>query len=284
MSGQRTARMFYQHSNANIKNHHDIYYYENLHFAKHMHHDYELVTLLSGELEIWLDTRSFVMKAPGCALVLSDQMHAYRCIAPSASVVHVFSGDVVADLHQKLAGQTGISPVFFCSDSVRDFYLDTLTVRRDFGDYTLKGCLYLIMEEYLRSVTLQPRKTTQTDLLASIFAYVSAHYTEPITLDDVAKECGYNAHYLSRIFSAAVGIHFRRFVNSYRLDHARTLLQQEGVSVTEAALASGFGSVRSFNRAFAEEYSHTPREHTFRDEYEEDRVRICMYDSLKKRE
>ena len=274
--------MFYQHSNANIKNHHDIYYYENLAFAKHMHHDYELVTMLSGETEIWVDGQSFVLTAPDCALVLSDQMHAYRCIAPSASVVHVFSGDAVSSFHHRLAGQTGGSPVFSCPEEIRNFYLDTLTVRRDFGEYTLKGCLYLIMEQYLRSALLQPRKTSQTDLLACIFAYVSTHYSEPITLDDIAKECGYNAHYLSRIFSAAVGIHFRRFVNSYRLDHARMLLQ-EGAGVTEAALASGFGSVRSFNRAFSEEYSHIPREHTFRDEYEEDRVRILIYDSLKKR-
>ena len=272
--------MFYQHSNANIRNHHDIRYYENLMFTKHMHHDYELVTLLSGDLELWVDGRSFVLHAPDTALILSDQMHAYRCIGASASVVHVFSGDTVPSFQHRTAGQTGISPVFPCRREVRNFYLDTLTVWNEYGEYALKGCLYLIIEEYLHHVVLRPRKTTQTDLLASIFAYVSTHYTEPITLEDVAKECGYNTHYLSRIFSSSVGINFRRFVNSYRLEHARMLLQEKNVSTAEAAIAAGFGSVRSFNRAFAQEYSSTSPERTFLDEYEDERVRICIYDSL----
>ncbi len=75
----------------------------------------------------------------------------------------------------------------------------------------------------------------------------------------MAESCGYDAHYLSRIFSSNVGINFKRVVNSYRLDYARTLLQETGLSITEVALASGFGSVRSFNRAFAEEYNAVPK-------------------------
>ena len=200
-----------------------------------------------------------VLQAPCTILVLSDQMHAYRCVGPSAVFVHVFSVDVVSAFHKKTAGKAGITPVFDCPKAIRDFYLDTITVRRDFGEYALKGCLYLILEHYLQSVTLRERTASQTTLLPAIFAYISAHYTEKITLEDVAASCGYSAHYLSRVFSDAVGVDFRRFINSYRLDHACTLLQQTDMSVTEVAMASGFGCVRSFNRAYAEAFHDVPR-------------------------
>lgn len=252
--------LYYQHENANIPGHHDIRYYENFTVSRHMHHDFELICLLSGSAELSVDDRTEIMHAPAFALVLCNQLHAIRSLDEvSSAIIHVFSGDVVSSFSQRIAGFAGADAVFDCPRAVRNFYLDTIASRRDFGSYTLKGCLYLILEQYLAYAALHERKSRQTTLLSAIFAYIGAHYTERITLEDVAKECGYQPHYLSRVFSDAVGINFKRFINSYRLDHARTLLQETDMSVTEVAMASGFGSVRSFNRAFAEEYHEPPK-------------------------
>ena len=73
------------------------------------------------------------------------------------------------------------------------------------------------------------------------------------------RDSGYSAHYLSRVFSEAVGINFRRFVNELRLEYARELLTTTDLPVTEIAYKSGFGSIRSFNRAFGEEYHSVPK-------------------------
>ena len=61
------------------------------------------------------------------------------------------------------------------------------------------------------------------------------------------------------MFSEAVGINFRRFVNELRLEYARELLTATDLPVTEIAYKSGFGSIRSFNRAFGEEYHSVPK-------------------------
>ena len=252
--------MYYQTSNANIRKHHDINYFENMRFDRHLHQDFELVVPLYGAVNVSTDAGSELLTPGSCALILSNQLHSYETINSSGVIIHVFSPDNVGSFSNRVSGKVGTTSVFPCRKAVTDFYLDTLVTGKDFRDYTLKGCLYLFLEQYLSAVDLVAQKMTQTTLLSAIFAYISSHFTEKITLEDVAKHCGYNAHYLSRVFASSVGVNFKRVVNSYRLDHARQLLNETNLSVTEIALASGFGSVRNFNRAFAEEYNEMPKQ------------------------
>ncbi len=251
--------MYYQTINANIAKHHDLTYFENFRFDRHLHQDYELVVPTFGTIRVMTEDRSEILTPGNCALILSDQMHAYDTIGSSGTFVHVFSPDTVGSFTKEIAGRSGTTSVFPVPRALTDRYLDAIAVRKDYREYTLKGFLYLFLAEYLSHTKLVSRRATQSSLLSSMFAYINAHFREKITLEDVAQNCGYDAHYLSRIFATNVGINFRRVVNSYRLDYARTLLEESDLSVTEIAMASGFGSVRSFNRAFADEYEESPR-------------------------
>ncbi len=252
--------MYYQTFNSNIMKHHDITYFENIRFDKHLHQDFELMIPTYGSISVTTEDKNELLVPGQCALILSDQMHAYKTLGTSGCFVHVFSPDVVGSFAKEIAGKVGSTALFPVPRSLTNYYLDGIVTRKDFRPFSLKGCLYGFLAEYLASVDLAPRKTKQTTLLSSIFSYISTHFTENITLEDVADNCGYDAHYLSRVFSSAVGINFKRVVNSYRLDYARTLLQESSLSITEVALASGFGSVRNFNRAFTEEYNEKPAE------------------------
>ena len=78
-----------------------------------------------------------------------------------------------------------------------------------------------MLEAYSSQVKLVPCDTGKNkSIIGAIFAYVSEHFRESITLTDLEDVCGYSAHYLSRVFSEAVGINFRRFVNELRLEYA----------------------------------------------------------------
>ena len=72
---------------------------------------------------------------------------------------------------------------------------------------------------------------------------------------------GYNSAYLSRTFQKTFGISFGRYLSMIRLREAILLLRDRKKNVTECALESGFGSVRSFYRAFYEEFKCTPKEY-----------------------
>ena len=56
-----------------------------------------------------------------------------------------------------------------------------------------------------------------------------------------------------------MGIGFSDFINTLRVEHACELLEK-GRSITDVAFASGFSSIRSFNRLFSRNMGMTPTE------------------------
>ncbi|MCW5636567.1 MAG: DNA-3-methyladenine glycosylase 2 family protein [Rubrivivax sp.] len=79
-----------------------------------------------------------------------------------------------------------------------------------------------------------------------------------VHLPDVAARLGVTDRHLRRIFAAEHGVSPLDFVTTQRLLHAKQLLTDTAMPVTQVALVSGFASVRRFNAAFAERYRLSP--------------------------
>lgn len=77
-------------------------------------------------------------------------------------------------------------------------------------------------------------------------------FLEPgLSLQVLSRRYGMNHVYLSRAVNEGLGCNFNSFVNTLRVDYAKQLIgEQNERSLTQIALASGFGSKASFNRAF----------------------------------
>jgi AraC family carnitine catabolism transcriptional activator len=81
---------------------------------------------------------------------------------------------------------------------------------------------------------------------------------EPLTTAELAKRIGVSPRELERLFRRWLKTTPSAYYRRLRLDRARALLRQTDGSVTEIALASGFGSVASFSRAYKACYGHPP--------------------------
>ena len=81
-----------------------------------------------------------------------------------------------------------------------------------------------------------------------------------LRLSDLAESLEMQPHHLSQVINLSRGQSFFEFVNTYRVAHARAMLEDptEQRNVLEVALASGFNSKASFNRAFAKATGMTP--------------------------
>lgn len=101
-------------------------------------------------------------------------------------------------------------------------------------------------------------------------SYLEEHFTEKITLEQLSKAIGVNRVYASKMFSKYLnGITFTEVLSHIRLNRAIRLLRQ--TTVTQAALESGFGSVRQFNRIFKKVTGKTPREYRVLEDHTIDR-------------
>ena len=81
----------------------------------------------------------------------------------------------------------------------------------------------------------------------------------PLTVDAIAREAGVSARQLERLFKHHLGIGPGQFYLSIRLDHARQMLRQTGLSVTKVGVACGFQSMSHFSACYSRRFGHTPR-------------------------
>jgi len=74
----------------------------------------------------------------------------------------------------------------------------------------------------------------------------------------LAARLGVSDRHLRRIFEAQLGVSPLQYLQTRRLLAAKQLLTDTDLPVTRVALASGFGSLRRFNAAFAAHYGLNP--------------------------
>ena len=94
-----------------------------------------------------------------------------------------------------------------------------------------------------------------------ILNYLQANYLEPITLDTLCNEFGYSRSRFSHIFNNYFGCSLTKYLNILRCLHFNDIFNdQSDLDIADAALDCGFGSVRSFYRAYRDLYGHSPRQ------------------------
>ena len=118
----------------------------------------------------------------------------------------------------------------------------------------------LCLDAYL-GCKFEDRPITDSDTLYKIFEYMYDNYRDPITLESTAASIGVHPITVSRVFSKYSGVGFNYYVRYLRSIYAAELISNSTLNFTQIAYEAGFGSVRSFNRAFAGIYGVTPGEY-----------------------
>ena len=91
--------------------------------------------------------------------------------------------------------------------------------------------------------------------------YMATHFSEPLTLEEIAGRSNMSRTYFSGLFKQVMGIGVARYLESIRLSNACLLLTTTGRSVTDIALACGYGGLSAFHPAFKKAYGKTPVEY-----------------------
>ncbi len=102
----------------------------------------------------------------------------------------------------------------------------------------------------LHSKPIQNQYTQkEQDRLQALYKHIDAHYQKKITIAQAAKICHMAHASFCRYFKKVTQLTFTRFLNQYRIHHAKRLLMQE-FTVSETCYACGFESLSYFNRTF----------------------------------
>lgn len=96
--------------------------------------------------------------------------------------------------------------------------------------------------------------------LEQAFNYIDGHYSEKLTLDEVAAAAFMSSTYFSSYFRKVTNISFSEYVTRLRIAHARELLRDKEKSVTEIALECGFHNISNFYKLYKKYVGKPPRE------------------------
>ncbi len=96
--------------------------------------------------------------------------------------------------------------------------------------------------------------------LADTLAYISRHYTENVTIEDLCAVSSMSKSTLQRKMTQCVGCSPLQYIQRLRMSHATVLLQDKTIPITEVATRSGYNTISSFNRCFLSRYGVSPRQ------------------------
>lgn len=86
--------------------------------------------------------------------------------------------------------------------------------------------------------------------LARVIEYMSTHFADPITLEQLAAEACVSKFHFTRLFTSKVGRTPFRFLIGLRLDVASRMLISTDLSIAQVAAACGFPTLSNFSKAF----------------------------------
>ena len=228
----------------------------------HFHSNIELLYVLEGEIEVAVNQHRQRLPAGSLSAANSFDVHAYHTGRSSRTLFLIIPAETVDFYHRQTQGKRFETPFLYSGPHSRELesslgFLEKYD-RTQVSPVSL-GHICVVLGILLDRLRLVPDEIAGTGhLIRSILLYLDQHYLEPVTIGELAGVFGYNRSYLSRVFNAYVRTGFHPYVNRLRVRHAARLIQTTEAGMGQIAEASGFASVRSFNRAFAELYQITP--------------------------
>ena len=87
-------------------------------------------------------------------------------------------------------------------------------------------------------------------IVSSVQAYISAHYGEQLSLDQLAQQFYLSSSYLSRLFKRETGTTLTTYLQNVRIEAAKNLLRTTALKSYEVAERVGINDPVYFSRIF----------------------------------
>ena len=247
--------------------------FEVFHYREHRpgnmevhHHDFfEIYFLLGGEVSFRVEGRTHTLK-PGDMLLINpherivlwiDRGYLSELSAGGMDLASCFDDRLPTHTNRLHPNKTQRAELQALLEKLAgEFYGDGLG-----NSQYAQGLLMQFLVEVNRIALAgdkQPIPAEETDLVDQVLSYIGAHYTEDISLEDLASAFYVSKYHLSHEFSRRVGTGIYRYIMFRRLMHARELLEN-GVPPGEAYGQCGFGDYANFYRSFKALYGVSPR-------------------------
>ncbi len=131
-------------------------------------------------------------------------------------------------------------------------------------DALIKSSLGLLLSIFARAYFDEKCQSikirSEREAIMHCITYLNNHFSEEITLDQIAKKTAMSKTAFCKSFNAVVGETFKKYLNRQRIECAARLIKS-GESISLAARRSGYTDFSTFYRNFKRIYGVSPGEY-----------------------
>ena len=234
----------------------------------HFHSPIELLYVKKGEAKVWIGETETVIHQDEFAVVLSYETHSFLSLVDGGDYRILFiSSSMCPEFIEAIRHKNAHNPAIRDTEGIESIKYAFLKLEDEgLNPIERKGYVNVILGTLLRRIELADARDLRDSALSTrLFFYINEHYKEELSVDMIAAAMGYGRQHLSKCFRTNFHMSITDYINTLRLKNAIVLMRDDRKSITECALESGFGSMRTFYRAFSDEFGCSPREYLKRD-------------------
>lgn len=244
----------------------------------HWHRQFEIVRVVSGALNMYINTVEYRLNAGDSLLVQCGKLHRgepqnciYECVVFDLNMLRKHSGDITGTFILPIMnGTKSIRPELISGASqlcgIIEHLFELMRLPVKYYELSVYSALFeLFYMLYCEKRIIQAKESEQNrqriKALTELIDWIEANYTEQITLQKLSAVSGMSEKYLCRFFKEFTSKTLFGYINEMRIDSACREILGGDRSITEAAFDSGFNNLSYFSKTFKRYKGCTPREY-----------------------
>ena len=243
----------------------------------HWHDEFEIIYVKSGFLTVSISGENYIGK-PGDAFVVSPgNLHFmgsqtgnvdYFTFLFPLKYISFRTDDILDDklLEPLNSGHLIISPEI--EDTVKEQceqLVEIYGAKKEESQSKITDqiktkiiLLQFILELWKKGFIVENDTSGKNTVEKEMVSYIQQNFTGKILLKEFGEQFHLSEKYISRYFKEHFHITISQYVTYLRLEHAKQLLQDTDIPVTEVAMQSGYQNVSYFIRSFKKTYGMSP--------------------------
>ncbi len=239
-----------------------------LQFSSHLHYHIELVYMRKGQTKVLLNAESFMLEDDSIFVAFPNQIHGYESYAPESYQLLILNPDVLPELGNITGDRIPSCPILHHVSDHPDLLALLEMIRAEYAgspspliNSALRGLLLTFFSKLFRLMSFNGQKGNDSRAIRAIIEFCTQNYHRELSLELLSRELHISKYYISHLFCDRLGIRFNDYINFWRVSAACRHLSENVLSITQISTAVGFGTIRTFNRAFIKQMGISPSEY-----------------------
>lgn len=253
---------------------------ERKNFECHFHSFYKLLIFLNGNVEYYIEGKTYELLPYDAVLVKPGDIHRpiiYGTEPYERIIIYLSDGffenykteDLDLSSCFRIASQNNSNLIRSYQNS-RSFFVSLVSelkqafLNNEYGFRLFRKASVVRFLIELNRIAVDtessfPKISSQNKTIISILEYINNHISENIQIEHIAQSLFLTRSYIMHLFKAETGMTIGKYICERRLFLAENLMSSD-LSLTDIAYKCGYNSYSSFYREFIREFGIPPRD------------------------